>query len=182
MDGDSLLIDLALQGGGAHGAFTWGVLDRLPEEPWLRIDGVSGTSAGAMNAAVLVHGCIKNGADGARAGLEDFWRVARLAANEGMREVLGYQRVAGMPAVDAEPLRNAQRFNTNGVRNSCGYRARGCSPPCSRHKRWSVKLARKGGGADECHAEPYTIRVLRRFVVRQAVSRRACHPPGRPEK
>ncbi len=51
-----VLIDLALQGGGSHGAFTWGVLDRLLEEPWLTIDGISGTSAGAMNAAVLVYG------------------------------------------------------------------------------------------------------------------------------
>ena len=50
---DPVLIDFALQGGGAHGAFTWGALDRLLEEPWLRIDGISGTSAGAMNAAVL---------------------------------------------------------------------------------------------------------------------------------
>jgi NTE family protein len=48
---DPVLIDFALQGGGAHGAFTWGALDRLLEEPWLRIDGISGTSAGAMNAA-----------------------------------------------------------------------------------------------------------------------------------
>jgi NTE family protein len=48
-----LLVDLALQGGGAHGAFTWGVLDRLLEEPWLRIEGISGTSAGAMHAAGL---------------------------------------------------------------------------------------------------------------------------------
>jgi NTE family protein len=62
-----LLVDLALQGGGAHGAFTWGVLDRLLEESWLRIDGISGTSAGAMNAAVLVHGFAQNGAAGARA-------------------------------------------------------------------------------------------------------------------
>src|SRR5215472_5002236 len=51
-----LLVDLALQGGGAHGAFTWGVLERLLEEPWLRIAGISGTSAGAMNAAVLADG------------------------------------------------------------------------------------------------------------------------------
>ena len=49
---DPLLVDLALQGGGSHGAFTWGVLDRLLEEPWLTIDGISGTSAGAMNAAL----------------------------------------------------------------------------------------------------------------------------------
>jgi NTE family protein len=75
-----LLVDFALQGGGAHGAFTWGVLDRLLEEPWLRIDGISGTSAGAMNAAVLVDGYADNGADGARAALENFWRrVARAA-------------------------------------------------------------------------------------------------------
>ena len=51
-----LLFDLALQGGGSHGAFTWGVLDRLLEELWLQIDGISGTSAGAMNAAVLADG------------------------------------------------------------------------------------------------------------------------------
>ena len=69
-----LLVDLALQGGGAHGAFTWGVLDRLLEEPWLSFDGISGTSAGAMNAAVMASGHAHGGADGARAALEDFWR------------------------------------------------------------------------------------------------------------
>jgi len=77
---DPILIDLALQGGGSHGAFTWGVLDRLLEEPWLRIDGISGTSAGAMNAAVLVDGYAKGGADGARTGLEIFWRRVSEAA------------------------------------------------------------------------------------------------------
>ena len=56
---DPILVDLALQGGGSHGAFTWGVLDRLLEEPWLGIDGISGTSAGAMNAAVLADGYAK---------------------------------------------------------------------------------------------------------------------------
>jgi NTE family protein len=64
MTRDEVLVDLALQGGGAHGAFTWGVLERLLEEPWLRIDGVSGTSAGAMNAAILVHGYAQTGAAG----------------------------------------------------------------------------------------------------------------------
>ena len=73
-------VDFALQGGGAHGAFTWGVLDRLLEEAWLGIDGISGTSAGAMNAAVLVHGYADNGADGARAALENFWRRVSRAA------------------------------------------------------------------------------------------------------
>jgi len=77
---EPLLIDLALQGGGAHGAFTWGVLDRLLQEPWLGIDGISGTSAGAMNAAVLVLGHARGGAEGARSALDDFWRRVSQAA------------------------------------------------------------------------------------------------------
>jgi len=81
MDRSPILIDFALQGGGSHGAFTWGVLDRLLEEPWLRIAGISGTSAGAMNAAVLADGWVDGGAEGARAALEKFWqRVSRAAA------------------------------------------------------------------------------------------------------
>jgi len=75
-----VLVDLALQGGGAHGAFTWGVLDRLLEEPWLRVEGISGTSAGAMNAAVLVDGFAEGGAVGARARLERFWKAVSDAA------------------------------------------------------------------------------------------------------
>ncbi len=66
-------INLALQGGGAHGAFTWGVLDRLLEEPWIRYDGISGTSAGAMNAVMLAEGWRKGGRAGAREQLESFW-------------------------------------------------------------------------------------------------------------
>jgi NTE family protein len=69
-----LPVDLALQGGGSHGAFTWGVLDRLLEESWMQIEGISGTSAGAMNAAVLVTGYLRDGPAGARAALEAFWR------------------------------------------------------------------------------------------------------------
>ena len=74
IDHPTIMVDLALQGGGSHGAFTWGVLDRLLEEPWLRIDGISGTSAGAMNAVVLTSGYEAGGPDGARAALEAFWR------------------------------------------------------------------------------------------------------------
>src|SRR6202000_1574853 len=77
---DPILVDLALQGGGSHGAFTWGVLDRLLEEDWLEIDGISGTSAGAMNAAVLVDGHAAGGRRGARAALQDFWRSVSRAA------------------------------------------------------------------------------------------------------
>src|SRR3974377_2057086 len=77
----TILMDFALQGGGSHGAFTWGVLDRLLEEPWLRIAAISGTSAGAMNAAVLADGWVEGGAQGARAALDAFWqRVSRAAA------------------------------------------------------------------------------------------------------
>ena len=77
---DDVLVDLALQGGGAHGAFTWGVLDRLLEEPRLGIDGISGTSAGAMNAVVLADGYTDGGAKGARRALEAFWAGVRLLA------------------------------------------------------------------------------------------------------
>ena len=79
-DRDQVPVDLALQGGGAHGAFTWGVLDRLLEQPQLRIEGISGTSAGATGAAVLSHGHATAESQGARSALEDFWRrVARAA-------------------------------------------------------------------------------------------------------
>ena len=73
-------IKLALQGGGAHGAFTWGVLDRLLDEPNLVIESVSGTSAGAMNAVMLAEGMRLNGAEGAKQKLEAFWRQVSLPA------------------------------------------------------------------------------------------------------
>lgn len=71
-------LNLALQGGGAHGAFTWGVLDALLEDGRFDFEGVSGTSAGAMNAACLAQGLMVGGRDGARQALADFWgAVAR---------------------------------------------------------------------------------------------------------
>ena len=79
-DRDPVLVDFALQGGGSHGAFTWGVLDRLLEETWIKVEAISGTSAGAMNAAVLVSGWVEGGAEGARAALDAYWkRVAEAA-------------------------------------------------------------------------------------------------------
>lgn len=74
------MVNLALQGGGAHGAFTWGVLDKLLEDGRLGFEGISGTSAGAMNAVALADGWYggadgKGGADGAREKLETFWRA-----------------------------------------------------------------------------------------------------------
>ena len=68
-------INLALQGGGAHGAVTWGVLDRLLEEENLDIDGLSGTSAGAVNAAALAYGIHLGGSQGGREKLEELWRA-----------------------------------------------------------------------------------------------------------
>jgi NTE family protein len=70
---DVKTVSLALQGGGTHGAFTWGVLDRLIEDGRIDIEAISGTSAGAMNAAVLADGFTRDGADGARKRLAEFW-------------------------------------------------------------------------------------------------------------
>lgn len=83
-------INLALQGGGSHGAFTWGVLDAILEDGRLDIEAITGTSAGAMNAVALVHGYLENGREGARAKLAQFWsgicEDARL--NTSQRELL----------------------------------------------------------------------------------------------
>jgi NTE family protein len=98
-----ILIDLALQGGGAHGAFTWGVLDRLLEESWLRIDGISGTSAGAMNALVLASGYAKGGAQGARAALDEFWRRVSDAARLSPFQRTPLDVLLGRWTLDASP-------------------------------------------------------------------------------
>lgn len=97
-------IDLALQGGGSHGAFTWGVLDRLLEEPWLQIEGISGTSAGAMNAAVLVSGYQLDGAAGARAALEAFWRRVSDAAVFSPFRRSPFDALMGRWTLDNSPL------------------------------------------------------------------------------
>jgi len=103
MNRSSVLIDLALQGGGSHGAFTWGVLDRLLEEPWLTIAGISGTSAGAMNAAVLADGWTAGGAAGAREALEKYWRsVSRAAAFSPMQRS-PLDRLMGNWSLDTSP-------------------------------------------------------------------------------
>ena len=77
---DPILVDLALQGGGSHGAFTWGVLDRLLEEPWLLEPPAFPAPQRRPNAAVLLDGHAKGGAEGARTALENFWlRVSEAA-------------------------------------------------------------------------------------------------------
>jgi NTE family protein len=74
-------VNLALQGGGAHGAFTWGVLDHLLEDGRLSIAGISGASAGAVNAVMLADGLARGGADEARKRLDEFWHAASVAGS-----------------------------------------------------------------------------------------------------
>ncbi|MCH2165076.1 MAG: patatin-like phospholipase family protein [Marinovum sp.] len=73
MDRSSVAINLGLQGGGAHGAFTWGVLDRLLQEDWIEIAAITGTSAGALNGAALKSGWVKGQRAGAREALDVLW-------------------------------------------------------------------------------------------------------------
>jgi NTE family protein len=96
-------ICLALQGGGAHGAFTWGVLDRLLQEDSLEIEAVSGTSAGAMNGAILVDALKRGGPANARERLEDFWRSISAGGNQVFKP--GRAMFAGyLPTLDWSPL------------------------------------------------------------------------------
>ncbi|SEG17442.1 patatin-like phospholipase family protein [Billgrantia desiderata] len=96
-------IDLALQGGGSHGALTWGVLDRLLEEERLEIDGVSGTSAGAMNAVVLADGLHRGGREGARQALHDFWRGVSDAARFSPIQPTPWDQLMGNSSLDNSP-------------------------------------------------------------------------------
>jgi len=86
MTAETKIANLALQGGGTHGAFTWGVIERLLEEPSFELDGVTATSAGAMNAVVLAHGLTVAGREGAISALAEFWgRVAAVACSSLLR-------------------------------------------------------------------------------------------------
>ncbi len=104
MEHTPLLVDFALQGGGAHGAFTWGVLDRLLEESWLQIEGISGTSAGAMNAAVLADGYAAGGHQGARDALDRYWRAVSEAARFSPFQRSPLDRMMGRWTLDNSPL------------------------------------------------------------------------------
>lgn len=99
-------ISLALQGGGSHGAFEWGVIERLLEEDGLEIGALTGASAGAMNAVVLVAGLIEDGKPGAIRKLETFWRGVA-DSNRGIFGDLGVWTAAFNP----DWLRNTPAFN-----------------------------------------------------------------------
>jgi NTE family protein len=96
-------LSLALQGGGAHGAFTWGVLDRLLEDERLVFDGISATSAGAMNATVMVYGYQQGGRAGARAALGNFWRRIAHAQAQTPFQATWWDRLTGNHALDNSP-------------------------------------------------------------------------------
>jgi len=96
-------INLALQGGGAHGAFTWGVLDRLLEDGRLLIDGISATSAGAMNAAVVAQGLLESGPAAARRDLEQFWRRVSLMAAASPLQQSWFDRLFGGYGLEFSP-------------------------------------------------------------------------------
>ena len=96
-------INLGLQGGGSHGAFTWGVLDRMFEEDALWIDGISGTSAGAMNAVVAAQGMYDGGAEGARVALEAFWKQISAAGQSSPMKRSPIDIMLGSWSLDTSP-------------------------------------------------------------------------------
>ncbi|HKM38542.1 MAG TPA: patatin-like phospholipase family protein [Thiopseudomonas sp.] len=97
-------INLALQGGGSHGAFTWGVLDYLMEDGRVNVQGISGTSAGAMNAVVFTQGFMEGGPEGAREALKNFWcKISNLAMFSPLKRsplgiLTGNWDISGSPA------------------------------------------------------------------------------------
>lgn len=102
MNGDKQ-IELALQGGGSHGAYTWGVLDRILEDDGIGIAAISGTSAGAMNAVVLADGLVRGGRAGARAALTAFWRAVSGSARFSPIRRSPIDRLMGRWSLDTSP-------------------------------------------------------------------------------
>jgi len=102
--GKPVRLNLALQGGGAHGAFTWGVLDRLLEEDDFAVNAISGTSAGAMNAAALLSGLIRGGREEARQSLETFWRKVSSRSRFNPFNLSTAQAVLGSLGIDRETI------------------------------------------------------------------------------
>jgi len=105
-------INLALQGGGAHGAFTWGVLDRFLEEKYLAFEGLSATSAGAMNAAVFAYGLTVDGREGARKALTGYWKRVSDAARLGPLQPNPIDRMLGDHKLTWSPIFSVVDFVT----------------------------------------------------------------------
>ena len=97
-------VNLALQGGGAHGAFTWGVLDYLLSDERLAIEGISGTSAGAINAVMLADGLVRGGRAEAQQRLADFWRAASSAGNLPALQRTVLERLLSFTPLEGTPV------------------------------------------------------------------------------
>ena len=97
------MIELALQGGGAHGAFTWGVLDRLLEDDRIQIEGICGTSAGALNGVVVADGLDREGKEGARKALKRFWSEVSNAGSFSPLQRTSLDRLFGRWTLDWSP-------------------------------------------------------------------------------
>ncbi|MEO1103415.1 MAG: patatin-like phospholipase family protein, partial [Pseudomonadota bacterium] len=96
-------VNLALQGGGAHGAFTWGVLDKIFEDGRIWVEAISGTSAGAMNAVVAAQGMYDGGGVGARECLHNFWRQVSEASRTSPIQRGIWDRFLGNWSLDHSP-------------------------------------------------------------------------------
>jgi len=105
-------VDLALQGGGAHGAFTWGVLERLLEIDSLIIEGICGASAGAMNATIVTYGLQKGGRRGAIELLEEFWKKTAQQQKYSMLRPGFFDKMLGTGRMDFSPFYNAMDVYT----------------------------------------------------------------------
>ena len=97
-------INLALQGGGAHGAFTWGVLDQILSDERLSIEGISGTSAGAVNAVMLADGLCRGGREEAQKRLADFWRSASTTGNLPASQRTVMERLLSFTPLEGTPI------------------------------------------------------------------------------
>jgi NTE family protein len=97
-------INLALQGGGAHGAFTWGVLEQLLSDERLAIEGISGTSAGAVNAVMLADGLLRGGREEAQKRLAEFWRSASSTGNLPALQRAVMERLLSFTPLDGTPV------------------------------------------------------------------------------
>lgn len=100
---EPIMIELALQGGGAHGAFTWGVLDRLLEDDRIQIEGICGTSAGALNGVVVADGLDSEGKEGARKALKNFWSAVSQAGSFSPLQRTLLDRLLGRWTLDFSP-------------------------------------------------------------------------------
>jgi NTE family protein len=97
------VVNLALQGGGSHGAFTWGVLDRLLEEKRLNFEGITASSAGSVNAVVLAHGLALGGRDVARNALYSFWKALSAKTSHGLMQQSLVDKMSGKFGLDHSP-------------------------------------------------------------------------------